>query len=126
MISFLLLAVATARGGRHRAHGRDNGDGNLPYFVASKVYEPADFPDTIEEELPKTEAEQFQEQKVRQAKKEHIERMVSEEVSKILGEMGFTSELGRQLVLAKRLSVILDVFITGAEVELRRRRRIRA
>ena len=125
MLAFLLLCFAASRRHRHRrARSRTNGGASYPYFIASKRYEPADYPDHPEEGLPPTEAEKFEEKKVRRAKKQVIEGMVADEVAQYLADLGLTSDLAQQLKMAKMLSTTLDVFIAGAQAEIRRRRRL--
>ena len=125
MFSFLLLALVSSRLHRNRRHRSKNGDTEWPYFIASKRYEPADFPEDPDEELPLTEGEKVREEKIRKAKKKRIQEMVADEVAKLLAEMGFTSSLGQQLILAKQVNTILDFLINSAEAALRRRRRVR-
>lgn len=123
MLGFLLMCCALSQRARRR-RVRVNEESNWPYFIASKRYEPADYPDQAEESLPPTEAQKFEEKKVRRAKKEYIEGLVADEVAQYLADMGITSDLAQQLRLARMLSTTLDVFIAGAEAEIRRRRRL--
>ena len=125
MLALLLLSCAAARHVRSRhSRRRTNDDTKWPYFVASKRYEPADYPDETEETLPMTEAEKFEQKKIRAGKKEFIEQLVANEVADYLAEIGVTSELASQLKMAKMISNTLDVFINGAQAELRKRRRL--
>jgi len=110
----VLVCVAAARRAKSSHVNTD-----LPYFIASKRYEPVDFP----EETEPAPAEQWEAKRVRLGKERYLKDIISDKVGLVLADMGLTSDIEDNLQRAVKLSEILDGLIMLAEAELRRRRR---